>query len=144
MLIVRPIKIAPDPKGNEREWMFSLNHCAQTILDLEEISKAPGWTVLVQGEETAKRLVALAWAASGSFRAKKMPELTFEQFKTQGYLPEYLSDEWLEFQDAINNLVKETFPKAAGTRIQVQTLTAAMIMSSLGNTAELIGTSEST
>lgn len=140
MQIRKEIALAPDKSG-PRQWFFCFNHAA--LLALERLSGRPAWAVLVEEQETVTRLVQLAYAASESHRHHTRTEVSFERFQ-EGWLPPYLSDEWFAFQDSINALIAETFPRAAGTRMELQTLTAAMMMSSLANTAELIGTSGST
>lgn len=140
MQISECIQLAPDKSG-PREWIFTFNHAA--MIKLEELSGQPAWALLVQEQETFTRMLHLAWAGSESFRiSTRQQNLSMQEFR-DAYLPEYLSDEWHVFQDAINDLVNRTFPKAGGTRTQLQTLTATMIMSNLANTAQLIGTSGS-
>lgn len=150
MQIERAILIAPHPadapphvkQGDPREWVFCVNHAAQK--EIEDRSGKPCWQVLVDPAETVSRLSLLAWAASQSYRKGTRINITWEQFLEGGYLPDYLSDEWFEFQDALTSLVNDSFPKAAQNRNQLQTLAAAQMLSSLANTRRLIGTSEST
>jgi hypothetical protein len=142
------IKIAPEKVAGKneflnREWIFTYNHFS--MFALEKLSGQSAWAVLVQSSESFTRLAQLAWVGSEEFRLNTRQEsLTFDAFLKNGYLPGYLSDEWFVFQDAINDLVNRTFLKAARTRTELQILVAVQTMSNLANTAQLIGTSDST
>ncbi|TXH16689.1 MAG: hypothetical protein E6R03_05095 [Hyphomicrobiaceae bacterium] len=142
MKLVEEFDLAPDDKGRT-SWQFSFNHAA--MRELERLTGGiPAWTTLTEDRETHTRIIHLAWAGSISFRiqALRKPDLTLDQFEE--LIPEYLSDEWFRFQDFINSLVLKTFPRAAGTRIELQTLRALQTIAALATVHErLIGTTDS-
>lgn len=141
MTITEQIPIAPDKKG-PRLWTFEFNHYA--LRQLELVTARPAWAILVDPAERVGRLQDLAWCASASYRKALRIEATFDQWLEEGYLPDYMSEEWFEFQDRVTDLLNRSFPKAARDRLGLQTLTAAQTLSSLANTASSTGTSAST
>lgn len=138
---LEPIDLGVDEKGRHREWIFSFNHAS--MRELELLTGKSAWSILIEETESHTRLVNLAWCASVTFRTDtRQMETRFEDFL--GMLPDYLSDDWFRFQDRINALVTRTFPRAVESRVKLQTLRAAMIMSSLANVSDLLtGTTES-
>lgn len=117
------IQIAPDKNG-PREWIFSFNHAA--MFSLEELIDKPGWSLLVDPRDTAKKILYLAWSASETFRYRTNQTLSFKEFLHGEWLPPYLSESWEVFKKCILDLVEITFPEA--TRIR-QLLVAEEIMS---------------
>lgn len=143
MQLVEEITVRPDAEGKPRSMTFCIGN--EAMRELEHISGQSAWAVLTDPVESFTRISHLSFCGLAVLRQiPKYKEMTLAQCESQ-ILPHYMTDEWFVFQDAINSLIHRTFPKAAGTRTELQTLRAAQILSSLCNVSERsTGTKDST
>ena len=144
MQLVETIRVRPKEDGVPRELAFCIGN--EAMRELEVVSGRAAWSILADQVESYTRIAHLAYCGL-AVTIRQLPKyqgMTLSQCEAE-ILPLYMSDEWFQFQDAINDLVRRTFPRAAGTRQELQTLQAAQILSSLANVFEkLTGTNEST